>query len=235
MFCQACGNEIAEGARFCSKCGATQDGGQVVRAQAPVDERAVLIQNITDSSEVINAIAETENKITQSKEEMERHKKGTGFGGILAAVLVGLWLSSMFSLMIGAAFNNSGVVGFIAFIVAFVGIVAFAVRRRKNHVQKLAEFTQIYNESVQTLETLRQDASLSWLPYDYRDSFSMGHIVTYLQNMRARNIQEAINLLETEMHQARVEFLSASAASAAQDAAASAGASAAFSFLSLFK
>lgn len=198
MFCQSCGSEIAEGTNFCPKCGATQNNGQVVQAQTNVDERAVLMQNIINSSEVINAIATAENKASESKKKLDEYTQASGNNSfiILGVLMVVFLLGGMFwgGLMVLSPF--------------WLGAIVFKIVNTK----KKNKFAKIYNEDIDTLERLMNDASLSWLPYDYRDSFSMGHIITYLKNMRARNIQEAINLLETEMHQARMEYLSANAA-----------------------
>ncbi|MBQ8107903.1 MAG: hypothetical protein IJ129_04065, partial [Ruminococcus sp.] len=75
--------------------------------------------------------------------------------------------------------------------------------------------------------------------YDYRDATSFAMILSYLENMRANTLRDAINLLETEKHQARVELMTALSMQSAEDAATSAktaaGAAAASAFFSLFK
>ena len=90
-----------------------------------------------------------------------------------------------------------------------------------------------------TLLSLKNDPVLLWLPYDYRDSTSFTYLYTYLTNLRANSLKEAINLYETEKHQERLELISAVTAQAASDAASSAnaaaGAAAASAFFSLFR
>ncbi|MDE6088393.1 MAG: hypothetical protein K2G25_08415 [Oscillospiraceae bacterium] len=77
------------------------------------------------------------------------------------------------------------------------------------HKRKAKKLELLKNNYEQELETLKNDSTLSWLPYDYRDSISYAYLFSYLNNMRANNLGEAINLYETEKHQARLETISA--------------------------
>ena len=209
MFCQACGNQMPDGTKFCPKCGTAQNGGQVVQAQTTVDERETLLKMINNSTDVIKAIVEAEKKTLVSKKELDKYTKASSNTSLIvvAVIMVVLMIATgsfVAPLILGSPFLAGGIV------------LKIVNTKKKNECQK------VYDEDIDTLERLMSDEKLSWLPFDYRDSFSMGHIITYLQNMRARNIQEAINLLETELHQARVEALSASAAAYAKDAASAA-------------
>lgn len=58
------------------------------------------------------------------------------------------------------------------------------------------------------MEILRNDPVLFWLPPLYRHSVAYNCIASYVINMRANTLQEALNLYETERHQARVEIYS---------------------------
>ena len=56
---------------------------------------------------------------------------------------------------------------------------------------------------------LSSDPLMSWLPSDYRNSSDAFKVIEYLSNMRAKTLQEALNLLETEKHQATLETIAA--------------------------
>jgi len=223
MFCRFCGNEINDDAQFCPKCGNAKDGSQITvkSSAAPAfsgrSDRETLITQMDSSFEVMTAMKRAEDAIEQLDEQMEpvRAKAANGRRNLIAASGILLW---------------------------FVGIVLtipLAIALQKKHQAELAELEQQQQAKQNEIETLKNDASLAWLPYDYRDPTYFAMMYGYVKNMRANSLSEAINLLETEMHQARVELMSSVAAQASMDAASSAktatGAATAAAFFSLFR
>lgn len=190
-------------------------------------ERQLLLSQMGANGQIMNAIEGHENAIEAAEEKVEKLEKKAS---TKRAVII-----SLISLIIASAVSGSS--GILCFIFLAAGI-AFAIVNKMKAQKELNAERAALESNRQQLETLKNDASLAWLPYDYRDSVSFRYMYGYLQNMRANNLQEAINLFELEKHQAVVEAMTAisaqnaeTAASAAKGAAGIAAATAVFSLL----
>lgn len=243
MFCKNCGNELAEGAAFCPSCGTAQNDAAVALnkstpASSPAGgDRAQVIGLMDSSFSVMTSIKQKENEIEEMELMIEEGQDKARKRYVALGVFLGYLAFTVVSVILAAAVGNT--LGMVLGCVAGVGVVALFVKRRKKYLKQVDECTKNKQSYETTLQSLKNDPSLSWLPYDYRDGTSFTYLYTYLTNMRANTLTEAINLYETEKHQARLELLSAVSAQAASDAAASAnaaaGAAAASAFFSLFK
>ncbi len=191
-------------------------------------ERQMLISQMSANGQIMNAIEGHENAIEAAEEKVEKLEKKAS---TKRAVII-----SLLSLIIASAVSGSS--GILCFIFLAAGI-AFAIVNKMKAQKELNAERAALESNRQQLETLKNDVSLAWLPYDYRDSVSFRYMYGYLQNMRANNLQEAINLLELEKHQAVVETLTAISAQNAETAAAAAkgavGVAAATAVFSLLK
>ena len=190
-------------------------------------ERQLLLSQMGANGQIMNAIEGHENAIEAAEEKVEKLEKKAS---TKRAVII-----SLISLIVASAVSGSS--GILCFIFLAAGI-AFAIVNKMKAQKELNAERAALESNRQQLETLKNDASLAWLPYDYRDSVSFRYMYGYLQNMRANNLQEAINLFELEKHQAVVEAMTAisaqnaeTAASAAKGAAGIAAATAVFSLL----
>ena len=222
MYCKKCGAMIDDNATFCKSCGASQDaivavGGQPVAPKQ--QEKELLLQQMNGSFQIMSALKNAEDELEAMEEQMTQLEAKASNSSRNKLIILGVFLTAFMGL------------GLILIIYAFI-------RQNKNK-QKLAEYQQQMQAKQNALETLKNDAALVWLPYNYRNSTAFAMMYGYLTNMRANNLTEAINLLETEMHQARVELLSSISAQASIDAAdaahSAAGAAGAAAFFSLFK
>ena len=190
-------------------------------------ERQLLLSQMGANGQIMNAIEGHENAIEAAEEKVEKLEKKAS---TKRAVII-----SLISLIIASAVSGSS--GILCFIFLAAGI-AFAIVNKMKAQKELNAERAALESNRQQLETLKNDASLAWLPYSYRDSISFRYMYGYLQNMRANNLQEAINLFELEKHQAVVEAMTAisaqnaeTAASVAKGAAGIAAATAVFSLL----
>ena len=190
-------------------------------------ERQLLLSQMGANGQIMNAIEGHENAIEAAEEKVEKLEKKAS---TKRAVII-----SLISLIVASAVSGSS--GILCFIFLAAGI-AFAIVNKMKAQKELNAERAALESNRQQLETLKNDASLAWLPYDYRDSVSFRYMYGYLQNMRANNLQEAINLFELEKHQAVVEAMTAisaqnaeTAASVAKGAAGIAAATAVFSLL----
>lgn len=238
MFCQNCGNELADGAAFCPSCGTAQNDAAVSLSKGVVaaagaanvaDERKQVLAVMDNSFSVMTSIKQKENEIEEKEEQIEKALSKARKRYIILWFFLGLMVCCVLESIIGTALAS----------LIWVGFIAFGVWNMINKKKEAKTLTAEKQTLENTLVSLKNDETLSWLPYDYRDSTSFTYLYTYLTNMRANSLKEAINLYETEKHQARLELISAVTAQAASDAAASAnaaaGAAAASAFFSLFK
>ena len=235
MFCKKCGNKIEDSAVFCPACGTDQSNGLTVSGAASVgfsnnsNEREAVIAQATNCLPVMTSMKENEDKIEGLEEEIEKYEKKGKISYAIFIYIICLFIVGM--ILIKAP-------NFIQWL-AIIACVPIPVMYRKKKLNKAAELKAQKQDCENQISVLKQDATLSWLPYDYRDATSFAMILSYLENMRANTLREAINLLETEKHQARVELMAAlsmqSAESAASSAKGAAGAAAASAFFSLFK
>ena len=224
MYCKKCGAVIDDNATFCTSCGASQEGAVAVAGGAsPVaskqQEREELLGQMNGSFQVMSAMKSAEDELEEMEEQQSQLELKASNSSRNKLIIIGFLLT---------AFMGLGLI-----------LIVYAFIRQNKSKQKAAEYKQQVQAKQRELETLKNDAALTWLPYNYRNSTAFAMMYNYLNNMRANNLTEAINLLETEMHQARVELLSSISAQASMDAADSArsaaGAAGAAAFFSLFK
>ena len=223
MYCIKCGAAIDDNAAVCKSCGAAQEtvpavGGGAAGA-VKQQEREMLLGQMNGSFQVMTAMKSAEDGLEEMEEQLTQLEAKASNSSRNKLIILGFFLT---------AFMGLGLI-----------LIVYAFIRQNKNKQKAAEYKQQVQAKQRELETLRNDAVLTWLPYNYRNSTAFAMMYGYLNNMRANNLTEAINLLETEMHQARVELLSTISAQAPMDAADSArsaaGAAGAAAFFSLFK
>lgn len=240
MFCSKCGFELPDGAAFCQKCGTPQTqvvntSTAVVETQtviSQVDEKQFLMNQMENSFPAMTRIKESEDKIVALEDAAKKAK----YNSSTVSVAVGFAICAIVKF-----FGMMKVPLIAAIILGVIGGIAFSVTFSK----KRKDIERQISEETTTLNNYKQDSSLSWLPYDYRSGVSFVYLYTYIHNLRANTLTEAINLFETEMHQARMEMISTitaqyayeakkSADRAADMSTAAAGLAAADAFFSLF-
>ena len=243
MICQNCGASIPDGSSFCPKCGTACGAVDTVTtlpasgqgyATSPAElGRTDLLALMNTSFEAMTRIKNQEDRIEDCDNRIAREGKKIRFGRVLLfgliGFIVGLFFDSLFDRF------NTTVTALIGFVIGAVGGVALNII----HGNKQKEIQKEREIKVGELEGLKTDPAIAWLPYDYRDSISFAYIYRNVQNMRANNLTEAINVYETDKHQARLELISMVSAQSTADAASAAntaaGAAAASAFFSLFR
>ncbi len=213
MFCKYCGNQLDDNSMFCTRCGSNQDTDY---------ELETLKSNISRSYNVMSAIKQKENQVYAANVKLRKYR-------IIPAIKLLLKLFGLCFLIyyiITIIFPNLGL--YMRFLGIRIGdifkwvtillpfsfiIVPVLFKKKSNNIKR--ELQELENE----LANLKSDNSLSWLPYSYRDSKSYNCIASYVLNLRATSLKDAINLYETEKHQSRVEMLSKEVVDAATSAA----------------
>lgn len=91
MFCNKCGNELKEGAKFCSKCGAA------INLEDANNSNAVLNENSESSKNVTSSQANTSNQSqNEDSQQLQKPKSKTKFYILTAIVLVMAFLIGFF-------------------------------------------------------------------------------------------------------------------------------------------
>ena len=147
-----------------------------------MEEKEQLISAINGSAAIVSKLDVIEDKISAAEENIEKVKPKLIMHiiAVIGAILVPK----------GVPYTQCGLI--------IVGIYACAWAYVILTKKKLASLQAEY-------QTAQNDPSISWVPVDYRDSFSISKIAEYIRNNRADTLRECINMLETEMHQNRVE------------------------------
>ncbi len=152
-----------------------------------MNEKEELIKNINDSFDIMERINEYEKQIIawQAKQK-----------GPLLTVKVFVLFIILSILMCGL--EKSGIPLFIVFIVFSIFCILCAKISLAKSGKQINEYNRMINEA-------KNDPVLNWLPMTYRDPVPYAYIMSYVEDMRANNLKEAIELFELEMHRARVE------------------------------
>lgn len=245
MFCRSCGAQIPEKSETCSVCGAQQVTGVVAAAAAStaVDQnvtRQELKDRLSSVQDQMNLIAEKELFISSLYDKAVKAANKSTIKKLLKGIIlvpVAVYIITLILCGITKTDISGAVMDGLALFSLIIAVAwwIYNLKVKKDTTKQIAAVSP-------DLETLKNDPSLSWLPYNYRDSHSYELMKGYVENMRVSNLTEAINLLETELHQQRVEEYTATAALNStiaainsEKAAKASSAAAANSFISLFK
>lgn len=170
-----------------------------------MDEREQLLACAKASTRVLNEMERCESEYAYLTQKEAKFKKRAGWvwaGLILCPLLALGGISDLLSnVNLGASGRQWDIIG----TVISLALTALCVISIKKHNKRKARMPVVLNEHSR----LCGDPLMSWLPNDYRNSSYAFKIIEYLSNMRAKTLQEALNLLETEKHQATMEAIAA--------------------------
>ena len=161
-----------------------------------------LMEQIANSQSLMSEIERQEKMVSYLSSKQDSWESWTHIKWwvvLLNGFLVTPIIASPFVVI---SFNFALVIWLVLWAASIV-VIPLLCKKKVNSLQ-----VQIDKE-CETLANMKNDSTLNWLPFNYRDSFSYKYIAQYIHNGRAYNLKEAINLLETEQHQARMELLAA--------------------------
>lgn len=168
-----------------------------------MDERQQLLACANNCASLLNDMARCENEYSYLFDKETKYKKRSGW------VWLGLILCPLLALgAICDILTNKDLVSPVPDLIGMficLGISAICVMSVINHRKRKARMPVVVEEHA----ALCADPAISWLPPDYRNSSFARKIIEYLYNMRAKTLQEAINLFETEKHQETMELIAA--------------------------
>lgn len=158
-----------------------------------MNEKEIIIQNVNGAIPTAQKMKQLENEIEQLSAEIERKKKYSClwvvafvFSFVLVIGGIGLIYVEEFTLM--------------PFAVASLPVIFLILRLKRINACK-SKIKELEGD----IANMQNDTTLAWLPAEYRTGSCLTAIIGYVQNGRADSLKEAINLLENEMHQQRME------------------------------
>lgn len=163
-----------------------------------MNEREELMKKIVACSTVMEKIKSYEDGITGLQ---EKKKKVKGVGAFIIMFILFMLLASLLSVLYEIPLIG-GVIVIVSLFIPFVCPFVLRAIIAKKLDEEIAEYETLLAET-------KTNELLEWLPLTYRDYTSYSYISSYIQNMRANNLQEALNLFETEIHRAKLEYIAA--------------------------
>lgn len=211
MYCNNCGALLSDGAVFCSKCGVrvavqgAQNQRVSVNEQAYRDQNETreLLRNLDVALPIYQKIAEYEDRIQQLKNKMTKH---ISFREVIL-IGIGILIGSLFlAVIVGLIFNKTSsdtiiTLTTVIFIVALIGIAVLQKIWSDRLWQKIRGLQQDIDSFIR--QNLRPE--LFYLPEPYQYYMAASYIRDCIVNKRARNLTEAINLYEDQLHKWQME------------------------------
>lgn len=167
-----------------------------------MNEKDTLVQNVNGALPTAQKMNQLENEIVQLNAKIEEQKKFGCLSVLPAFFAVTLIPSGYFLLMHP---NGKKLLGLL--LLAIGCVLAYFVFIKR--IIRQGQYKKRIAEVQQECEVLRDDATLAWLPAEYRTGSCLNAIISYVQNGRADSLKEALNLLENELHQQRMESAAA--------------------------
>lgn len=165
-----------------------------------MDEKEKLISCLENSMAVTRQLQTLEEQIDDIElriDAKERFWKGMKTLAVIGNIIGFICVVSLFvdKLTVGMV-----IVTMICF------LPAFFYGKHKTQLKKMRKETE---ELQKKYSELQKDSALSWLMDKYRTSECILNIAEYVQSGRADTLKEALNLLETEIHNKRMESAAA--------------------------
>ncbi len=169
-----------------------------------MNEREELLQKFAAAEPMISELGQTEVAAMTALQESEKALKMSKGFWLLLYFLAGFYGFGIPLGMIAELLDSAFLL--LVMVVGMIGGGIFAVKYLRSMQKKKAdEAQQRCDTAKQRHLQLRSSAELSFIPPDYRYSFCIQKIRSYLANSRAMTMQEAVNLYENEAHQERME------------------------------
>ena len=190
MYCSNCGAEISDGSKFCSKCGAKLNFSEIEATNEtaindPVGERVALMYSLYKSLPIYKKIDEFANK--------ENALRNNNLPVILY-ILIGFCSGLIGFSILGFFVVNSSFPGDLAFLLvavfAVVPPILIYIQNDKNNRKMIEKNKQDWSEYVKN----NSIPELFVLPEDYRYYIAVEYIYSCLNDKRADNLKEALNL-----------------------------------------
>lgn len=182
------------------------------RIDAINNRRNELLNNLSCAIDPAMKIADAYRGYQLSERRHCAYKTGPSIAGVVTAVLMHIFVVPFLCLFILATSNSNGsIIGILLVIpfwllciIATVLIFIASIMGKKKKKQNLANQRNEAYAQYQNVLKMYYDR-LTFLPPDYRYEEAIRCFYKYVNNSRANDIQQAMNLYEEEMHRLRME------------------------------
>ncbi len=184
------------------------------RIDAVNNKRDELLNKLSSAIEPARKIDDAYRKYQEKDYKFNSYKTGTSGGAIVLAILLHIFVVPVVCLIIafiiggiqdsGSAFGNAFLILWILSVAFTIFIFVMSKRNKVNTKQNLAnQRDNAYDKYQERLKKYYN--KLTFLPPDYRYLDAVESFYRYVNNSRANDIQQAMNLYEEEMHRLRME------------------------------
>ena len=237
MFCNQCGKQNPDGARFCNFCGAPVSAqmmnvGQPRHQQrnAEIAELEKMIRYFSQNS----ALYEEYDRLTPLVDRtMKGCKHALLVWGIIAAC-IGLLTVPMVILKINEDNNYSSLILSLMYLLPGIGMIVGYVFYASAFKKRAAKIFQRYDEVTAELIEYYQNYGICLVGPEYTNPSNLITIRDTIKSGRADTTKDAINLLLEDAYRNNMQQIAAQAARSAAAAARGAGVGAVFSAANFF-
>lgn len=216
MYCYKCGKELINGANFCPNCG--NEVTEQTYEEKHFDGEEIL-RNLNVAIPIYKTITLVEEEIIQLRDRAKNEKKYL----VIYTTVIVCSIILVVELLLAVVLSRLGVEGEIFKsmlsvlngVLIIAGICLFSKDEWKN---KFSEFEQRYNKGKRSENEANKkeqildnyikendNPELYYLPGKYRYYNAAVYIKECIENKRAHNLTDAINLYEEQLHRWQVE------------------------------
>lgn len=229
MYCLNCGTENQQNARFCCKCGTelnsiilaeNQNSNASVVDQAYINQIEQIVLKLQELSKIQDFITQKRKELENNDKILNSYKRSQKDNGKIILLMMVFFLVSLCIVFttITLITENEKIIRLISFLVAVVvDIVTFKPMNtliKKNELRQVNRYTErcelikiecgkMEKNEKELINTLSREIHI--IPPNYRYLLAVQYIFDSFVNMRARNMTEAINLYEEQLHRWKIE------------------------------
>lgn len=212
MYCSKCGNQIAEDINFCPNCGNAVGKSITEMQENNNSEKEEILRNLNVALPIYQTIATVNAEIMQLRQDAQQTKTRTD-KEITSTTIAGVLLISFFSLIISSSIKSEGKESLMSNLSFFlyIGIIVLGVYFINKHKKKTgsgSEVEKLAEEKERILDNYIKENNtpeLYYLPEKYRYYSAAHYIKECIENKRAHNLTDAINLYEEQLHRWQME------------------------------
>ena len=232
MFCNQCGKQNPDSARFCNFCGAPMAGPMVTIYQPRKQERNAEIAELERMIRYFSQKSALYGEYDNVSAEIDSCSKGKHYALLIWGIIVSFAATMMFS-AINSSDTKTAVIALIPFLIGqgmIVGHIIYAVSFNK----RLDMLTCRYDELSSELFDYYRGYGTCLIGPEYTNPSNLITILNTIKSGRADTTKDAINILVEDAYRRNMQQFAAQAARSAAAAARGARVSAVFSAANFF-
>lgn len=215
MYCTKCGKNLIEEMKYCPYCGnpvenisnrnssaTSSENIAATNSFLNLEENIILLENINVALPIYYSIAEIQSKIAEQEKKKMDATRITGFKLFIGAIsyMILLLITGVLMAITIEDLRVEDIFSVPAMIV-IIGYVIFVSKAQSKTQEKINELTTQLNTYIEN----NKCEELFYLPEKYRYYIAAAYIKECLESGRAKNLSEALNLFEEQMHRWKME------------------------------